>query len=418
MVPMATSTTAWITRNLPQLVIGFATLAVGLIEAVLALDTYQALFILFMAFAFATATTLSRSLPGTSLGIVWVACAMQLVGGFPVTLAQLSIVAIAFGTARWGSTATLWLSGLSVPLGVVGVALAGNLSFGFFIDNLGLGGLVDIALDVGFPWRIGIALAAIVLFGIPWLSGLALRATSRARTSDASSAEAKLEVQQAQREAAQAAEILRLQEERSQLALDVHDVVGHSLAVILAQAESAQYLPDDPARLKETIATIARSARSSLQDVRHVLGGSGPAPRRLEVDVLESARAAGFTVVDEESGAPQPLPPELQTVADRVLQEMITNAIRHGDRTAPIRVDRRWPMPGTADLVVDVSNAIDAAPPKVDREGAQGVVGMRRRLESVGGRLDLTLPKKKGDRYLAVATIPVRPRTVTADVDG
>lgn len=418
MDPMATSTTAWITRNLPQLLIALAAMIVGLLEAAFAFDMYQGLFILFMAMAFGTATALSQALPGTSLGIVWVACAMQLVGGLPVTLAQLSVVAIAFGVARWGSTATLWLSGLSVPLGVVGVLLAGNLSFGFFIDNLGLGRLVDLALEAGFPWRIGIALAATVLFGIPWLSGLALRATSRARTSDASSAEARLEAQQAQREAAQAAEIARLQEERSQLALDVHDVVGHSLAVILAQAESAQYLPDDAARLKETIATIARSARSSLQDVRHVLGGGGPAPSRLEVDVLESARAAGFTVVDEQSGAPQPLPPELQTVADRVLQEMITNAIRHGDRTAPIRVGRRWPLPGTADLVVDVSNAIDSAPTSVDREGAQGVIGMRRRLESVGGRLDLTLPKKKGDRYLAVATIPVRPRPVTVDADA
>ncbi|CAN5446125.1 hypothetical protein BH10ACT7_BH10ACT7_04030 [soil metagenome] len=407
---MPTPTTAWITRNLPQVVIGLTTLAVGLLEATLALDPYLALITVFVAVAFATATVLSRTLPSASLGIIWVTCAMQLVIGIPITLAQLSVVAIAFGVARWGNTITVWLSGVSVPLGVIGVVLAGNLSFGFFISQLGLGDLVTIALEIGFPWRIGIALAATVLFGIPWLSGLALRATARARESDATSAEARLETQQAQREAAQAAEIARLQEERSLLALDVHDVVGHSLAVILAQAESAQYLPDDPARLKQTIATIARSARTSLQDVRHVLGGVGPAPSRLEVDVLlDSARAAGFTVVDEESGEPHPLPPELQTVAHRVLQEMITNAIRHGNRRSPVRVSRRW---SDHDIEIEVSNAIEGAVGAVDREGAQGVIGMGRRLESVGGQLTLTPPARKGGRFVAVATMPVRARTV------
>ena len=65
-----------------------------------------------------------------------------------------------------------------------------------------------------------------------------------------------------------------------------------------------------------------------------------------EVDVLlESARGAGFTVADQETGEPHPLPPELQTVAHRVLQEMLTNAIRHGSRKAPIRVARLCSSP-------------------------------------------------------------------------
>ncbi len=194
----------------------------------------------------------------------------------------------------------------------------------------------------------------------------------------------------------------------------MHDVVGHSLAVILAQAESAQYLRDDPAALKKTIATIATSARSSLQDVRHVLGGDGPAPRPVDVDaLLESARAAGFKVEDDETGEPHPLPPELQTVAHRVLQEMITNAIRHGGRKSPIRVARRWPDGAGTDLEIEVSNSTDERV-DLDRDGAQGLEGMRRRLESVGGTLELTPPPRKGGRFVARATIPVR-HVVAAD---
>src|SRR5690606_36321366 len=98
-------------------------------------------------------------------------------------------------------------------------------------------------------------------------------------------------------------------------------------------------------------------------------GGTGPAPRRLEVDVLlDSARAAGFTVEDTETGEPHPLPPELQTVAHRVLQEMITNAIRHGRRSSVIRVVRRWPEPGEGELVIEVSNAIEGALGDLERE--------------------------------------------------
>ena len=92
---------------------------------------------------------------------------------------------------------------------------------------------------------------------------------------------AEADAARAQRETEQAREIARLREEQAQLARDVHDVVGHSLAVILAQAESAQYLPDDdPEALKKTMARSRTSARSSLQDVRQVLSQPGTRRRR------------------------------------------------------------------------------------------------------------------------------------------
>ena len=107
---------------------------------------------------------------------------------------------------------------------------------------------------------------------------------------------------EAEAERDQAAEIARLRDEQTRLAHDVHDVVGHSLAVILAQAESAQFRDDDDtAALKQTMANIATSARGSLEDVRQVLaatsGTAGPAdpagrPRQ-PVEGVRAQRARG-----------------------------------------------------------------------------------------------------------------------------
>jgi signal transduction histidine kinase len=221
----------------------------------------------------------------------------------------------------------------------------------------------------------------------------------------------------AEAERDQAEEIARLRDEQAKLARDVHDVVGHSLAVILAQAESAQYLKDaDTQALKQTMDNIATTARSSLDDIRQVLastnGAVGPRPGSTDLDSLVAGvRASGHEVLSTEFGTPQPLPPELATVAFRVLQEMLTNALKHGPRGAPVRVERHW----EGELRIEVQNVVEpgaeetqplvAVPPG----GGQGLDGMRRRLESVGGRLDV---RRRHDppSFTATAWLPVRSR--------
>jgi signal transduction histidine kinase len=117
-------------------------------------------------------------------------------------------------------------------------------------------------------------------------------------------------------------------------------------------------------------------------------------------------------------GTPQPMPPDLEVVAFRVLQEMLTNAIKHGRRDQPVLVERHW----DGDLRVEVQNAVgpDASAPALDEtqpirgvpapspsEGGQGLDGMRRRLEAVGGRLDV---RRRTDppTFTATAWLPVR----------
>src|SRR5262249_34697403 len=118
-----------------------------------------------------------------------------------------------------------------------------------------------------------LSLIGFLVVAAPWAAGLVMRFLDRARTSRASMLAAEEAAAVARRETEHAREVAHLRDQQTRVARDVHDVVGHSLAVILAQAESGQYL-DDTVKLKKTLQTIATSARSSLQDVRQVLSST------------------------------------------------------------------------------------------------------------------------------------------------
>jgi signal transduction histidine kinase len=340
----------------------------------------QVLFVL----AFAVAVASYRVAPGVGLAGLWLLAFVQVYLGIPVLMVQLAVAVLAYGCGRYGSVGTLVGSAASVPA----VALVGSLlvqenvllhANRIYYDLVGTTGRFSSGLLV-----LG---AAVVM--VPWLVGVLARVLLRERQTRAEQVETA-------RERDQAAELAELREGQAQLARDVHDVVGHSLAVILAQAESAQYLPDDdPERMKQTLANIAASARTSLQDVRQVLGATSDRPVRGGLDTLiDGVRASGHEVVSAEVGDPRPLPPELEIVAYRVLQEMLTNAIRHGRRDEPVFVERHW----QEELRIEVRNVIDTTlVDTVPLERADdtapgpgnGLDGMRRRLESVGGRLDV-----------------------------
>ncbi|CAN5515443.1 histidine kinase [soil metagenome] len=408
----------------PDAAAGGIVMFMGLYEAATAYAPSGRLPLVLVALATALAVGLSRHRPGVALGLVWVTFASQLLTGEPLMLVQLAVAAVAFGTARWGSPATVVASALSIPaaaLGAVLAAIAQNGS-GLFSEMLGGSGyrsLARFAYGVSDTWQTAVALVGIAVLGLPWLAGLALRFSARASASQVSQTAAEENAARAQRESEQAREIARLRDEQARLARDVHDVVGHSLAVILAQAESAQYLPDDdPDALKATMATIATSARGSLQDVRQVLSATQQPgqsrPGGLD-SLIEGVRASGHEVLATEVGIPQPLPPELEVVAFRVLQEMLTNAIRHGRRDRPVQVERHWPdVAWQGDLRIEVINGEhghldDTRPLQVGDLGGQGVQGMQRRLEAVGGRIDVRRREESdGATFTVTAWVPVR----------
>jgi signal transduction histidine kinase len=349
----------------------------------------------------AVAAGLFRRSPEAALALVWLSCAFQVLAGLDVMLVQLAVTVVSFGCARYGRTAVVWLSGLSIPAAaVIGITYV-TLRGADILDSLG--GVGRIAAD-SYSVRptLVLGVSALVPLVIPWLIGLMLRISEQARTSR--------EAQHTAEEArSQAEEIAHLREEQARMARDVHDVVGHSLAVILAQAESAQFIKDtDTQALKKTMENIATSARSSLQDVRQVLttaterqpsgatGGLG--------SLIEGVRSGGYEVVSSEVGKPQPLPPELEVVAFRVLQEMLTNAIKYGRRGEPVSVERHW----EGELRIEVRNIIGTAP-EGDHQQGQGLNGMRRRLESVGGHLDVRRREEAvGATFTTTAWVPLR----------
>ncbi|MFC5495714.1 sensor histidine kinase [Nocardioides caricicola] len=393
-------------RFIPDAVAAGFVLLVGLLEIQRNWYVDLAPDSLVIVVALAAAVGLCRALPAAALALAWLIAAVQVSSDTYVLTVELALAVVAFGCARWGSTLVVWLSGLSIPLGaVIAVRWLDSDLVLRLTERAGLDTLADAAYRGG-DWRLTIGVMLLAILMAPWLLGLALRFSTRADQSRASQ-----QVAEAERD--QAEQIARLRAEQAQLARDVHDVVGHSLAVILAQAESAQYLDDvDTQGLKRTMANIATAARTSLDDVRQVLASTSGAPaapaRHADLDsLIEGVRASGHEVVSSEVGVPHPLPPEIEVVAFRVLQEMLTNAIKHGRRDQPVRVERHW----EGDLRIEVANTVDHATEETQPiqavPGGQGLDGMRGRLEAVGGRLDVRR-RIEPPTFTATAWVPLR----------
>ncbi|WP_345459818.1 sensor histidine kinase [Nocardioides marinquilinus] len=356
------------------------------------------------------AAVLCRQVPAASLALVWVVGAYQLYTATPLLAVQLSVALVAYGCARWGDRWVLVASALSIPAGAaIGLTLVARFDYFPFEEASRTRRIVNLLQDLGLTGLVIVLAVPVLVLAAPWFLGLVVRLASRARESRESQLRAEEATVRAETETAQAREIARLRDDQTRLARDVHDVVGHSLAVILAQAESGQYLPDDdPARLKQTLATIATSARSSLQDVRQVLSSPDSTPETRPLDTLvDGVRAGGHEVVLRELGTERPLPPDLEVTAYRVLQEMLTNAVKHGRRDEPVFVERHWPDDALADeLRIEVRNAIA----HLDEAGnGLGLDGMRQRLDAVGGRLDVRRREEEAT-FTVTAWLPLGPR--------
>jgi signal transduction histidine kinase len=407
----------------PEAALGLAVLVVGLLEVSFSAEPFYGVRgVVLVVVAFALAVGLCRKAPFAGLAIVWVTCALQLVTGTPLLGVELSVAIVAFGCARWGSRLTLFVSGLSIPAAALaGFVVVSQETLGIFRRFPGADQISDGNFLFADARLVALMAGGLFAVAVPWLLGLVLRATARAELSEEKTEQAEADAMRAQVAADQAREIARLQEDQARLARDVHDVVGHSLAVILAQAESGQYLSDDdPAALKRTLATIAGSARSSLQDVRQVLAQEGevvPARSGAFEELVEGVRAGGHEVRVTDVGQARVMAPELDVAAHRVVQEMLTNAIKHGRRDRPVAVERHWPEGSwDRDLRIEVRNvemfdSHETQPLNAAGPPGQGIDGMRRRLESVGGRLDVRRRQEDGEpTFTVTAWLPVSGR--------
>jgi signal transduction histidine kinase len=407
----ATTLKAW----LPDLVLGSAVAAFGIVDVSyqLSATSYVTTAQWLVTLGCAVSATLFRHLPGGSLLAFWLTCLVLVLSSTPLLAAMLVVVLVGYGTGRHGSRLVVWLSGVSIPLGAALAALVVRRD-GYQV----VARIYDPILSVYDGGRIGtftLLAIGLVVFAMPWLLGLLVRSLAQTEESKEQRVAAEALQREAEAGLAQARQIADLRASQARLANDVHDVVGHSLAVILAQAESAQFLRDDQTdQIRETLQNVASSARQSLQDVRAVLSSAqsdvpaGSATAGLD-SLVDGLARAGHDVRSEVLGAPRPLPPEIEAVAFRVLQEMLTNALRHGRRGFPVLVERHW----EDQLRIEVRNAVEAVDATLEiapgSDGGLGIDGMRRRLESVGGRLSTRRRADlEGTSFTATAWIPTR----------
>jgi signal transduction histidine kinase len=195
-------------------------------------------------------------------------------------------------------------------------------------------------------------------------------------------------------------------EERARLARDLHDVVAHHVSLIAVRAETAPYThPDLGASARGVLGDIAADARLALDELRGVLGILGrsgaaeraPQPTWSDIGALvERTRSAGVDI-EVVGDTHAEVSPSAGYAAYRVVQEALTNARKHAPG-APVTLD----LETTSQLLtVHVSTPLADAP--ATGSGGQGLVGMRERVEALGGRL---LSGQVGDSFVVEAILP------------
>jgi signal transduction histidine kinase len=181
----------------------------------------------------------------------------------------------------------------------------------------------------------------------------------------------------------------RIDDERLRVAHDVHDIVGHGLAAIRMQADVALHVMEKkPEQAQVALEAISRTSGEALNELRATLGairdpdhegGRAPEPGLGRLEALQQRMGdAGARIDVRTSGDPRTLPPEVDLAGYRVVQESLTNVLRHSAvKSAEVQIDY------LADAVmITVSNpAPDAAPGR----GGLGIAGMRQRVTALGG---------------------------------
>ncbi len=229
-----------------------------------------------------------------------------------------------------------------------------------------------------------------LLFGAPWVGGRVIR-LSRQRQTLLEDHAALLEVQRDEQARTAVAD------ERQRIARELHDVVAHAISVVVLQARGGRrVVRSDPDAAHEAFDAIERTSATALGEMRRLLGllraeddhALLPQPTLARVDALaEELRASGLPVEVTVEGEPAALPPGVDVSAYRIVQEALTNALKHaGPTRARVRV--AYAEDAVVVEVIDDGPADAAAPRPVASPaagGGHGLVGIRERVAFVGG---------------------------------
>jgi signal transduction histidine kinase len=227
------------------------------------------------------------------------------------------------------------------------------------------------------------ALQALIAFGVTWVLGDSL-GTRRAYTRALEERAERLE-RERERESARA-----VAEEQARIARELHDVIAHNLSVMVVQAAANDVFDARPDRAREALQTIEATGRGALAELRRLLGGVrgdgadfAPQPDLAQLDeLIDQVRAAGLQVVLHVDGEPRPLPAALELSAYRIVQEALTNTLKHA-HASRADVALRYRAEALDVEIRDDGTGNGDAP-----AGGHGLIGMRERVGIFGGSLD------------------------------
>lgn len=284
----------------------------------------------------------------------------------------------------------------ALALAVAVAVISGTSTYRYLSTITDHGGRV--VLDIALMTAVAYSLAILpVIMGVGWLIGAGLRQQR---------GHAETQRQQAMRQA--------VVDERVRIARELHDVVSHSMSVIAIKSGIADYLADaDPAHARRALVDIHATSQDALRELRHLLGvlrlddasttddqaALQPAPGLAQLDELVARTAAtGVRVELRVLGDSRPLPSGIDLSAYRIIQEALTNVVRHAPSArCVVTVEHR---PG--EVMIDITSDGPARDTRSSR--GHGLVGMRERIGLYSGHFSAgPLP---GGGFRVLATIP------------
>lgn len=372
--------------RLPRLDVAMSAgmLVVGVAEASLLADVPHRVPVAIAEAVMALAIAWRRARPLTAAAVVGAAVVAATVAGLPPEspyIPLLSMVVVAY-------TVVSYCSPRHAAIGVSMVVLALCLQVwlaGQSWDNLGFG---------------------LTFIGIFWAFGRIVRMRS------AQAVESELRAERLQAEYVEHARRV-VTEERTRIAREVHDVIAHSVSVMVVQAGAAQQvMRDDPRLAEEALENVQRAGRESIRELAGLLGilredsadmGFDPQPTLAELPrLVEEARAAGLTVDLTTEGEAVDLQAGVELAVYRVVQEALTNIRKHAGTSSTAAIRLAY---GPGDVQVEVVDDGPGEDALVAYGTGHGLVGIRERVTAYGGTL--AAGGHPGGGYRVSARIPI-----------